>query len=64
MNGRRNTEPEGIQRNICPKTRIEFCGFLWPTIQACLDAGHSMRDVHEKLRLDGIEMAYSTLCWE
>ncbi len=22
-----------------------------------------MRDIHQKLRQDGIEMAYSTLCW-
>jgi hypothetical protein len=46
-----------------PKTRIALVRMLWPTIQACLDAGHSLRDVHEKLQLDGIKMAYSTLCW-
>ena len=46
-----------------PKTRIGILRLLWPTIQACLEAGHSLRDVHEKLQLDGIEMAYSTLCW-
>jgi hypothetical protein len=46
-----------------PKTRIGILRMLWPTIQTCLDAGHSLRDVHEKLHLDGIEMAYSTLCW-
>ena len=46
-----------------PKTRIGILRLVWPTIQACLDAGHSLRDVHEKLHLDGVEMAYSTLCW-
>ena len=46
-----------------PKTRIGILRLLWPTIQACLDSGHSLRDVHHILRLDGIEMAYSTLCW-
>ena len=46
-----------------PKTRIGILRQLWPTVQACLDAGHTMRDVHQKLRLDGIEMAYSTFCW-
>src|SRR5262245_46311523 len=46
-----------------PKTRIGILRLLWPTIQACLEAGHSLRDVHEKLQLDGVEMAYSTLCW-
>jgi hypothetical protein len=46
-----------------PKTRIGILRNLWPTIQDCLDAGHSLRDIHESLRLDGIEMAYSTFCW-
>ena len=46
-----------------PKTRIGILRNLWPTIQTCLDAGHSLRDIHESLRLDGIEMAYSTFCW-
>jgi hypothetical protein len=46
-----------------PKTRIGILRLVWPTIQACLDAGHSLRDVHEKLHLDGVDMAYSTLCW-
>jgi hypothetical protein len=46
-----------------PKTRIGVLRLLWPTIQACLDGGHSLRDIHRMLRLDGFEMAYSTLCW-
>ena len=46
-----------------PRTRIGILRNLWPTIQSCLDAGHSLRDIHESLRLDGIEMAYSTFCW-
>ena len=46
-----------------PKTRIGILRLVWPTILACLDAGHSLRDVHQKLHLDGVEMAYSTLCW-
>jgi hypothetical protein len=46
-----------------PKTRIGILRNLWPTIQTCLDGGHSLRDIHESLRLDGIEMAYSTFCW-
>ena len=46
-----------------PRTRIGILRNLWPTIQTCLDAGHSLRDLHKSLRLDGIEMAYSTFCW-
>jgi hypothetical protein len=46
-----------------PRTRIGILRNLWPTIQTCLDTGHSLRDIHESLRLDGIEMAYSTFCW-
>ena len=46
-----------------PRTRIGILRNLWPTIETCLDAGHSLRDIHESLRLDGIEMAYSTFCW-
>jgi hypothetical protein len=46
-----------------PRTRIGILRNLWPTIQTCLDTGHSPRDIHESLRLDGIQMAYSTFCW-
>lgn len=46
-----------------PRTRIGVLRNLWPAIQTCLDAGHSLRDIHESSRLDGIEMAYSTFCW-
>jgi|SRR5215471_2844738 len=46
-----------------PKTRIGILRLLWPTIQECLAGGHSLRDIHQMLKLDGIDMAYSTLCW-
>ena len=46
-----------------PKTRIGILRLLWPTIRECLDGGHTLRAIHQTLRLDGIEMAYSTLCW-
>ena len=45
-----------------PRTRIGLLRLLWPMIHACLENGHSMRDIHKKLRMDGIEMSYSTLC--
>ncbi len=53
---------EAFSREL-PKTRIGLIRLLWPAIQACLDAGHSLRDIHAKLREDGFDMAYSTLCW-
>ena len=46
-----------------PKTRIGILRLLWPTIHQCLAGGHSLRDIHQMLKLDGIDMAYSTLCW-
>ncbi len=46
-----------------PKTHIAMARLLWPMIYACLENGHSIRDVHKRLHMDGIEMAYSTLCW-
>jgi len=45
-----------------PKTRIGILRALWPTIHDCLTVGHSLRDIHKTLHLDGIEMPYSTLC--
>src|SRR4029078_7896621 len=45
-----------------PKTRIGILRVLWPKIQDCLTVGHSLRDIHKRLHLDGIEMPYSTLC--
>ena len=46
-----------------PTTRIGILRQLWPSIQTCLEGGHSLRDIHRTLRQDGVEMAYSTLCW-
>jgi hypothetical protein len=46
-----------------PKTRIGILRRLWPAIHTCLESGHSLRAIHHTLQQDGIEMAYSTLCW-
>jgi len=46
-----------------PKTRIGIMRFLWPHIRNCLESGYKLREIHQALKLDGIEMAYSTLCW-
>jgi hypothetical protein len=45
-----------------PKARMGMIRVLWPAIQECLTVGHSLRDIHRTLHLDGIEMPYSTLC--
>ena len=45
-----------------PKTRIGILRVLWPKVQDCLTVGHSLRDIHKTLHLDGIEMPYSNLC--
>jgi hypothetical protein len=45
-----------------PQTRIGILRALWPTIHDCLTVGHSLREIHKTLHLDGIEMPYSTLC--
>jgi hypothetical protein len=50
-------------RERWPKTRIGILRLLWPTIWECLEGGHTLRDIHAMLKLDGIDMAYSTLCW-
>jgi hypothetical protein len=52
-----------VFREQRPKTRIGVLRLLWPTIRECLEGGHTLRDIHQTLRLDGIDMAYSTLCW-
>ena len=37
-----------------PKKRIGILRVLWPTIQDCLTVGHSLRDIHKTLHLDGM----------
>lgn len=46
-----------------PKRRIGLIRHLWPSIRACLDAGHSVRAVQARLNADGLSIPYSTLCW-
>jgi len=46
-----------------PKRRIGVIRHLWPSIRACLDAGHSVRAVQARLNADGLSIPYSTLCW-
>ena len=46
-------------RPACKRAVIHL---LWPKIKASLDVGHTAREVLEKLRLDGIELSYPSLC--
>lgn len=46
-----------------PKRRMGVIRHLWPSIRACLDAGHSVRAVQARLGADGLAIPYSTLCW-
>jgi hypothetical protein len=45
-----------------PRRRLTVIRLLWPKIRACLARGHTVREIREKLRLDGIEVNYKNLC--
>lgn len=46
-----------------PARRVGLIRYLWPSIRACLDAGHSVRAIQARLGADGVPIPYSTLCW-
>lgn len=46
-------------RPACKRAIIRL---LWPKIRASLEVGHTVREVLEKLRLDGIDVSYPSLC--
>lgn len=45
-----------------PRRKLTIVRLLWPKIRACLDRGHTVREVREKLKLDGLEVNYKNLC--
>ena len=45
-----------------PRRKLAIVRLLWPKIRACLDRGHTVREVHESLKLDGLEVNYKNLC--
>lgn len=45
-----------------PRRKMTLIRLLWPTIRECLDGGHTVREVRESLRKDGIEVNYKNLC--
>lgn len=52
---------DSLARNR-PASKRALVRLLWPKIKASLDVGHSVREVLDKLRLDGIELSYPSLC--
>ena len=45
-----------------PRRKLIIVRMLWPKIRACLDRGHTVREVREQLKLDGLEVNYKNLC--
>lgn len=45
-----------------PRRKLTLVRLLWPKIRECLDAGHTVREIRESLRKDGIEVNYKNLC--
>lgn len=47
---------------MTPRRKLPVVRSLWPTIRACLDRGHTVREVWAALRGDGVEVNYKNLC--
>lgn len=45
-----------------PRRKLTIVRLLWPKIRACLDRGHTVRQVQESLKLDGLDVNYKNLC--
>lgn len=54
-----NLDSLARNRPACKRALVRL---LWPKIKASLDVGHTVREVLDKLRLDGIELSYPSLC--
>jgi hypothetical protein len=52
---------DSLARNR-PASKRALVRLLWPKIKTSLDVGHTVREVLDKLRLDGIELSYPSLC--
>jgi hypothetical protein len=48
-------------RSATPRTTIAQIRLAWPEIEAALERGHSLKDVHSSLKESGIEIEYRTL---
>lgn len=45
-----------------PRRKLKIVRLLWPKIRECLDRGHTVREVHESLKRDGLAVNYKNLC--
>jgi hypothetical protein len=54
-----NLDSLARDRPACKRALVRL---LWPKIKASLEVGHTVREVLDKLRLDGIELSYPSLC--
>lgn len=54
-----NLDSLARNRPACKRALVRL---LWPKIKVSLDVGHTVREVLDKLRLDGIELSYPSLC--
>jgi hypothetical protein len=54
-----NLDALARHRPACKRALVRL---LWPKIQASLEVGHTVREILEKLKLDGIELSYPSLC--
>jgi hypothetical protein len=55
--------PLGDLATELPQRRIGVIKHLWPSVEACLAAGHTVRTIRARLAAEGLEIPYSTLCW-
>jgi hypothetical protein len=54
-----NLDSLAHNRPACKRALVRL---LWPKIKASLEVGHTVREVLDKLRLDGIVLSYPSLC--
>jgi hypothetical protein len=54
-----NLDSLARNRPACKRALVRL---LWPKIKASLEVGHTVREVLDKLRLDGIDLSYPSLC--
>lgn len=54
-----NLDALARHRPACKRALVRL---LWPKINASLEVGHTVREILEKLKMDGIDLSYPSLC--
>jgi hypothetical protein len=49
-------------KSATPRRKLPVVRMLWPSIRVCLERGHTVREVWQALRGDGVEVNYKNLC--